>query len=105
MSDFTLRQDGKGRVAAIGDMTIFHAHQMKEALMTELGANERLEVDLSEVSDIDTAGLQQLLLLHKEAAHGNKPLRFQGHSPAVQQAVQMLKLEALLGPTVSVVWS
>lgn len=105
MSDFLLRQTGKGRVTAVGDMTIFHAQQIKQALMSELGANERLEVDLSEVSDIDTAGLQQLLLLHKEAAHGNKPLRFQGHSPAVQQVVQLLKLEAVLGPTISVVWS
>ena len=49
------------------DMTIYHALEQKNQLLDALSVSEVLELDLLQVADIDTAGLQLLILLKKEA--------------------------------------
>jgi anti-anti-sigma regulatory factor len=47
-------------------MTIYQAQAQKEQLLAALAATEHLELDLSAVTEMDTAGLQLLLLLKRE---------------------------------------
>mgnify|MGYP002685550585 CR=1 FL=1 len=59
-----------------------------------------LELDLSQVAEIDTAGLQLLILAKREAAHLNKDLSIVAHSPAVRQTLDFCNLTAFFGDPV-----
>ena len=58
----------ENRLTVHEDMTIYHALDLKQRLMGALEANANLELDLAQVSEIDTAGLQLLILTKREAA-------------------------------------
>jgi anti-sigma B factor antagonist len=61
-----------------GDLTILTAAERKDELLAALAAADHdlgLEVDLTDVEDLDTAGLQLLLALRSEAAIRDVPLR------------------------------
>lgn len=88
------------RVAVEGEMTIFSAQELKEALLSPLTDNDDVEVDLSAVSEIDSAGLQIMLLLKLEALVLNKMLRFTVHSAAVREIIDLCDLGAFFGDPV-----
>jgi anti-anti-sigma regulatory factor len=74
-----------------GEFTIFRAAELKPLLLNEPAPSE---IDLSGVSEIDTAGVQ-LLMLAKQAALANKSeLRLVGHSPAVLEVFELLNVAA-----------
>lgn len=50
------------------DLTIYHALEQKNALLAALAGTDDLELDLMHVGEIDTAGLQLLILLKGSAA-------------------------------------
>ena len=79
------------------DMTIYHALEQKNQLLDALSANDVLELDLLQVSDIDTAGLQLLILLKKEAQRGGKRVAIVAHSQAVHAVIDFCNLGAELG--------
>lgn len=85
------------RLALTEDMTIYHVAAHKEAIVAALAAAERLELDLSAVPDIDTAGLQLLILLKREARAQAKTVVITGHSPAVREAIDFCNLAAQFG--------
>jgi anti-sigma B factor antagonist len=79
------------------DLTIYHALEQKAILLDALGATDDLELDLSLVSEIDTAGLQLLLLLKKEAQRTGKRVSIVAHSQAVRSVIDFCNLAAVLG--------
>jgi anti-anti-sigma factor len=80
-----------------GPLTIYDAAVGKQRLLEELNLAPELDVDLAGVSELDTAGLQVLLLLKREATKQNKPLRFHGHSKAVLQVIDLFNLGSVFG--------
>ncbi|TAN67729.1 MAG: STAS domain-containing protein [Methylobacter sp.] len=82
------------RIVIEGELTIYTALELKDKLLTGLSANEELELDLSEVGEIDGAGLQLLVMIKQQAAILGKVLRITGHSPVV---VELLDLSGLSG--------
>jgi anti-anti-sigma factor len=95
---------GKGRgkhkarkVAISGAMTIYGAAAAKETLLDALNGAAELEVDLSGVAEMDTAGVQLLALLKREAASGGKRVAMCGHSPAVLEVFDCYRLAAYIG--------
>ncbi|MGI9211665.1 MAG: STAS domain-containing protein [Methylococcaceae bacterium] len=54
------------QLALSGELTIYCAHELRTLLLTALGMNQDVCIDLGEVSDIDTAGLQLLLISRRE---------------------------------------
>lgn len=85
------------RLTLDSDMTIYHAGEHKDALLRALGEVDCLEIDLSAVGDIDTAGLQLLILLKREARASGKQVVLTGHSAAVRQAIDFCNLAAAFG--------
>lgn len=88
------------RFALCEDMTIYQAAGQKQTLveqLTALGDSGTLELDLSAVSEIDTAGIQLLILAKREAARLGKQVRFVAHSPAVREVVDFYNLAADFG--------
>ena len=58
---------------------------------------DELELDLLQVGEIDTAGLQLLILLKKEAQRSGKRLSIVAHSQAVRAVIDFCNLAAELG--------
>ena len=55
-----------------GELTIFTAAEQKTQLLSFLKPLTTLEINLANVNEIDTAGLQLLILIKREAAHTGK---------------------------------
>jgi anti-sigma B factor antagonist len=76
-------------------MTVYCASELKPALLLEAAAGHNsLELDLSQVQEFDTAGLQLLLLLNREM-HGR--LRIVACSPGVRATLELTHLTRLIG--------
>ncbi|WP_255991533.1 STAS domain-containing protein [Chitinolyticbacter albus] len=81
-----------------GELTIFHAASLKDALIAALGeGGPALTIDLSGVDELDTAGVQLLLLVKREAARLGRALIYSGHSAAVISVLELLDLAGTLG--------
>ena len=82
---------------ALGDeLTIVTAAQTRDRITPYLAAATDLELDLSEVSDIDTAGLQLLLMARREAERRGATVTLADPSPAVQDLFEFTHLSAEL---------
>lgn len=90
------KPDGQ-RLVVKDDMTIYNAAQQKEALMAALNAQPALELDLSAVGEIDTAGFQLLVLVKREAVRLGKSACIVAHSDCVQDVVDFFGMAAEFG--------
>jgi len=79
------------------DLTIYHVLDQKHQLLDALGSADELELDLMQVGEIDTAGLQLLILLKKEAQRTGKRLSIVAHSQSVRAVIDFCNLAAELG--------
>ena len=93
-------KDGVCRLAVKGEMTIYTALALKDELLQPLEQAGKVELDLAAVSDIDSAGLQLMVLLKTEAKERGKTLCITGHSPAVLDILELCDLEGFFGDTV-----
>jgi anti-anti-sigma factor len=85
------------RLTLSEDLTIYHALEQKKILLDALAVAGDLELDLMQVGDIDTAGLQLLILLKREAHASGKRVAIVAHSKAVRSAIDFCNLAAELG--------
>lgn len=76
-----------------GELTIFRAAELRPLL---LGDPPPAEIDLSGVTEIDTAGLQLLLQARRTALTEQRALRLTAPSPAVCEVIELLNLGAYL---------
>ena len=90
----------QNRLSIVDDMTIYNALDQKNRLMSALAEVDMLELDLSHVGEIDTAGLQLLILSKREAARLNKSVTIVAHSPAVRQTLDFCQLATFFGDPV-----
>lgn len=88
------------RLAIEQDLTIYHAMEQKQQLIEALERAEALELDLSQVAEMDTAGLQLLMLAKREAGRMNKQLSIVKHSQVVRQTIDFCNLAAFFGDPV-----
>lgn len=93
-------RDG-GRLALNGEMTIYSAAQLKSPLLDASRGNKVLDVDLSQVSEFDVAGLQLIALMKREALARGNQLRFISHSAAVSEVLQLCNLAELFDAAVA----
>lgn len=91
------RRENHLRLHAAGEMTIYSAAELKPALLEALGQSDEIEIDLSGVSELDTSGVQLLMLVKREAVAAGKGLTLSGHSPAVLEVFELLGLGGWFG--------
>lgn len=89
--------DGATRTRVEGDLNIYHAAGIKQHLIDGVRASTLLELDLSHVGEMDTAGLQLLVLAKRESQNLGHELRIVSHSPAVREIIEFLNLVAFFG--------
>lgn len=93
-------QNGVCRARVAGEMTIYQAAGMKGELFPRLEQCGEVEINLSEVSEMDTAGFQLLLLAKREAMRAGKPLRLVEHSPATLEVLDRFNMASYFGDPV-----
>jgi anti-anti-sigma factor len=97
------RAERKEPLCVDGEMTIYTATEIKLRLMEALARAERLDVDLSAVTEVDTAGVQLLILAKQEAVRLGKSLRYLKHSGSVVEILEFCNLTGQFDdPVVSV---
>jgi anti-anti-sigma factor len=80
-----------------GELTIYRAEELCVTFKNALAGGDDLEVDLSAVTEMDSAGVQ-LLIASKKAAHAMaREIHLTGHSPAVCEIFEILDLGMHLG--------
>lgn len=92
--------DDVTRISLDGELTIYRAADLKVSVLEALRKTRALEIDLSGVIELDTAGLQVLMLAKQTAAAEQRELRLLQHSPAVVEIIEMLDLVAFFGDAV-----
>jgi anti-sigma B factor antagonist len=86
--------------AITGELTIYTAAAEKHSLQAFLDTGDELELNLSQVSEMDSAGLQVLIALKQEAARCKKNLRYTMHSKAVLDVLEMSNMMSNFGDQV-----
>ena len=93
-----VNDNGILHIAIHDEMTIYNAHSLKEMFLECChSGTQELQVDLSAVTEIDSAGVQLLLLLKLEAQKHGFTLRLFRHSEAVIDVFELLKLSLYFG--------
>ncbi len=98
----SLHRIATGRLRMEGELTIYEAVALKTELMAALEESPVLELDLSDVSELDTAGLQLLLLLKNEAQIRGQTVHFVQHSSVVREVLELCDLAAVFGDPIVV---
>ncbi|MGB9108811.1 MAG: STAS domain-containing protein, partial [Telluria sp.] len=86
------RQGAAACLAVEGELTIYRAAELKPALLDAVRAHDAPALDLSAVTEFDSAGLQLLLMARREAAGLGKQLAVSAASPAVRDACALLRI-------------
>ncbi len=81
-----------------GELTIYRAAELKQSLLPLPPGDGPVEIDLAEVTELDSAGLQLLLLVQRDALAAERPLRLLHPSAAVAEVLALLDLHSLLQP-------
>jgi anti-anti-sigma factor len=92
-----IQQDRRGSLVLEGELTIHHALDMKQALLSVLAQSESIEISLAGVTEMDTAGAQLLLMIKREAEEQGVALRLKDHTSAVRTVVDTMQLAGTLG--------
>jgi anti-anti-sigma factor len=82
-----------------GDLTILRAAELRETLLARLAQAPRvLALDLAEVGDFDSAGVQLLLATRRALDEAGAQLAIVAASPTVRASLALFGLGALLAP-------
>ena len=79
------------------NLTIYEAETIKAELLHGVSQRSVIDLDLSQVIEIDTAGIQLLMLAQRECRREGKALRVAACSPAVQELIDLYDLGELFG--------
>ena len=90
-------EQGRRNITINEDMTIYNAATQKPMLLEALADCQELDLDLSQVSEMDTAGFQVLLLAKREALKANKTVRLTAHSKAVTELLDLYNMASYFG--------
>lgn len=82
-------------IAIAGECTIYTAAEARARLLDDVsGLQQPVQLDLKGVTEIDTAGVQLLLMLQKNITAAGGTLSLQGVSPGAAQVFATLCLPA-----------
>lgn len=93
-------ENGRARLKIEGEMTIYTAAECKQAISSALQHCGEIEINLSAVEEMDTAGFQLLFLAKREAECRGKTLRLVAHSPASLEVLDTYNMAAAFGDPV-----
>jgi anti-anti-sigma factor len=104
LTDFVHHEPRPGLLTLHGELTAASTRALHELLMSTLAQHPTVELDLLNVTKLDTAAVQLFVFLHREAMKQGKALRWLGFSMAVQEVFELLDLTDLVGRPGAVLW-
>lgn len=96
MSEFTLEDLGDGHFAVSGEITFDTAEKVLRVSESMFDEHTQLEVDLSEITMSDSAGLALLLEWVTWANHSVREIRFTGMPEKILAIARTTEVEGLL---------
>ncbi len=93
----TIHAPEGGRLRLAGECTVYAAGELKAALLQALQGQPDLEVDLSGITEFDSAALQVLMAAKSFARAGGQHLQFANHSPPVLELIELYDLASWMG--------
>ena len=96
MADFKLDDRGDGHFAVSGEMTFKTAEKLLRASEKPFEEHTRLEIDLTDVNQSDSAGLALLLEWVTWANHTVREIRFTGMPERILAIARTTEVEDLL---------
>ena len=97
MPDISISEtDATVTVRIDGEMNIYHAAELKTPLLELLSKGKDIALDLSLVGDLDTSGLQILMLLSRELNNAGKTFTIIKQGEASFDALTLLNMSASL---------
>ena len=85
-------REGITHMAVQGEMTIYSAAELAALWRPWLTDAQSWQLDLTDVVEMDGAGLQLLLLAHRELSTAGASLQLVAQSPAVEQVLSLCQL-------------
>lgn len=85
--------EGPSRLSPEGELTIYNARAFRDELSAALDEHHGLELDLSRVTELDTAALQVILAALRTARTRGIPLDICNISPSVRDLLGLYGLE------------
>ena len=85
--DDQINRKKKALMSLCSSLSIYEANELKNRLMTSLDDIDTLELDVSNIRECDTAGLQLLCSAKKTAAGMGKKLIITGKSKAIEDVM------------------
>ena len=86
-----------GGIRVTGEMTVYTAGEIKQPLVDAVADGPaHVQLDLSGVSEFDTAGVQLLLLVHREALLSGRHFRLATQSNIVRDVLALCGARGLL---------
>jgi anti-sigma B factor antagonist len=82
------------RLEIAGEVTIYSALPLHQAVLASLAEADAIELDLAGVTELDSAGVQQLLLLSREARAAGKRLTISAESPATREVFELFRIDS-----------
>jgi anti-anti-sigma factor len=93
-----IRREGE-RIRISGELTMHYAETLAPLLLAAFPTDgSAAQLDLSDVSEIDTAGLQLIMAARREAANRSIPLSIVAASQAVRDTLELFRQGALFAP-------
>lgn len=80
-----------------GELNIYHAQAIRLELIEHLAASKEIELNLSGVSEMDSAGFQLLLATKREGSRLSKIVSFVSHSQAALELIDLYNMVAQFG--------
>jgi len=80
-----------------GELTIQNAEPLKQGLMALLDKGKSISIDLCEVSELDSSGVQLLYYAKQAALSRQFELVLVNHSPAVVEVFELYRLAPVFG--------
>lgn len=93
-------KQGITHLAIQDDMTIYSALELRDMIAHHLHGAREIRVDLAQVTEMDSAGLQILLWLKQETLQKHIALTLVSHSKAVVEILELLNLTGFFGDPV-----
>ena len=84
------KRSGRCLLKINGDLNIYNASESRESLIDFIQNFKEFEVDMSGVNEIDTSGVQLLLLLNKKATQEERSMCLSGCNEQVKRFSQAI---------------
>jgi anti-anti-sigma factor len=81
--------------AVEGELSIYRAAELKAELLDAVASGDGLDLDLSKVTELDSAGLQLVLMAAREAKAAGKRFGIAARSPQVDEVLLLCGLEGI----------